>query len=47
MVRKKERKKERGLSILPDDPEALAREYAVENEGDAASDNEDDEDDGD
>ena len=44
MVRKKERKKERGLSYMPDDTEALAREYAVENEGDAP-DNEDDEDD--
>jgi hypothetical protein len=29
------RKKERGLSAMPDDPEALAREYAVEDEGDA------------
>jgi hypothetical protein len=29
------RKKERGLSAVPDDPEALAREYAVEDEGDA------------
>jgi hypothetical protein len=29
---------------MPDDPEALAREYAVENEGDTP-DNEDDEDD--
>ena len=28
-------KKERGLSSMPDDPEALTREYAVENEGDA------------
>ena len=28
-------KKERGLSSMPDDPEALNREYAVENEGDA------------
>jgi len=29
------RKKERGLSAMTDDPEALAREYAVEDEGDA------------
>ena len=28
-------KKKEGLSSMPDDPEALTREYAVENEGDA------------
>ena len=27
-------KKKEGLSSMPDDPEALTREYAVENEGD-------------
>ena len=36
------RKKERGLSAVSDDPEALAREYAVEDEGDAPDNDADD-----